>query len=235
VLVPQNTAASATPAVSFAYFDPDRKTYATLRREGTPLVIRPAGAEPQMIGLPAGNTPNTNAPPVVRDIVPNKESPGAPGGPRRVLPLQPWFVGLESVPILAWAGLFAWRRRENALLNNPRFQRRKHVQRLVDDGIGQLNELARSNNAPEFYGLLFRLLQELLGERLDIPAGAITEAILDERRAALGLSEGSVNELHGLFQTCDVQRYAPASNTHQLVALAETFQRMVTEMRKVRT
>jgi hypothetical protein len=233
VLVPQNTAATSSPPISFTYFDPDQKAYATVRRDGIPLVIRPVGAEPQMVGLSAPATSQSNGPPAARDIVPNKESPGNFGPQKPLLVARPWFLALQGVPVLAWAGLLMWRKRETALLNNPRFQRRKHVEKIVHEGTAQLDNLAQANNAPEFFSLLFRLLQEVVGERLEVPATGVTEAALSEPQAARTLSEETLGPLHELFQTCDRERYAPASSSHQLAAWSEKFKQVAADLRKV--
>ena len=48
--------------------------------------------------------------------------------------------------------------------------------------------MPRRTSSDEFFAVLFRLLQEQLGERLDLPASAITEAVIEERLSPLGIS-----------------------------------------------
>ena len=45
----------------------------------------------------------------------------------------------------------------------------------------ELRRLAAENKSDEFFAVLFHLLQEQLGERLDVPASAITEAVIEEQ------------------------------------------------------
>jgi tetratricopeptide (TPR) repeat protein len=56
---------------------------------------------------------------------------------------------------------------------------------------------------------MFRLLQEQLGERLDLPASAITEAVLSERLPRRGATPDLIQRLQNLFQICNQARYAP--------------------------
>jgi len=80
---------------------------------------------------------------------------------------------------------------------------------------------------------LFRLLQEQLGERLDLPASAITEEVIDERVRALGASEETCRSLHALFQVCNAARYAPVRETSELSKLAQQFSDAVGDLRKL--
>jgi hypothetical protein len=66
---------------------------------------------------------------------------------------------------------------------------------------------------------LFRLLQEQLGERLDLPASAITEAVIEERLRPARVDEKLVGDLDGLFQACNQARYAPVRSSLELTAL----------------
>jgi hypothetical protein len=72
-----------------------------------------------------------------------------------------------------------------------------------------LKKFAAENQPDEFFALLFRLLQEQLGERLDCPASAITENVIDEHPVLRGAPEPTLDALRELFQLCNQARYAP--------------------------
>src|SRR5207249_1525160 len=115
---------------------------------------------------------------------------------------QPWFLGAQGVPVLLWLSLFVWRKRADALANNPRLRRQREVAARVRAGLKELRAHAVAQKSAEFFVTLFRILQEQLGERLDLPASAITEAVIDERLRPRGLPEDAVRSLHELFQIC---------------------------------
>jgi len=62
-------------------------------------------------------------------------------------------------------------------------------------------------------------LQEQLGERLDLPASAITEAVIEERLRPRGVPESTMTSLQELFQTCNLARYAPLKSGQELAAI----------------
>ena len=77
--------------------------------------------------------------------------------------------------------------------------RQREVEKFVQNGLQELNQLAAQNQSDDFIALLVRLLQEQIGERLGMPASALTEEVLDEKLMALNASEGLIQKLHELF------------------------------------
>ena len=75
----------------------------------------------------------------------------------------------------------------------------------------KLREHAAARRSDEFFATTFRLLQEQLGERLNVPAAAITEAVVEEKLPALGAPSELSQRLDELFQACNQARYAGAT------------------------
>jgi hypothetical protein len=147
---------------------------------------------------------------------------------------QPWFLAAQSVPVLALLSTVAWRRRADSLANNPRLRRQRHVAQVVREGMQQLPQLATQNKSEEFFATVFRLLQEQLGESLDLPASAITEAVVEERLRPAGVPGPTIDGLQELFQTCNLARYAPVKSSEQLSELVSKVQLVLAELGKVR-
>ena len=78
-----------------------------------------------------------------------------------------------------------------------------------------LKKFAAENKPDEFFATLFRLLQEQLGERLDCPASAITENVIEEHSILRGAPEATLDDLRELFQLCNQARYAPVRGTQR--------------------
>jgi hypothetical protein len=106
---------------------------------------------------------------------------------------------------------------------------------LIAGGLDDLNKFATENKSNEFFAMLFRLLQEELGERLDCPAISITEADVDERLVALGAKPETINSLQELFQACNQARYASVQTSQELSALASRFKNTVSELQELET
>jgi hypothetical protein len=218
VVVPQSADIKALPAVSFSFFDPEQKSYRTLVQPAVPLVVRPGGAAPTPT-VAASSRPAADTPPPTQDIVHIKPRLGKVAQIAPPLVQRTWFLALQGVPLLAWLAAVMWRRRADQLANNPRLRRRRQVAQVVRQGLVELRQHAAGNKSDDFFATLFRLLQEQLGERLDLPASAITEAVIEEHLRPRGVPEATRTALHELFQTCNLARYAPIKSSQELAAM----------------
>lgn len=207
VVVPQSTETRLLPPFQLSYFDPERGQYQTLRGPEFALVVRPsAGVTPF---LPVEETNSVS-------LVAIKPHLGALAPAAPPLPQRPWFWALQLAPLLLFAGSCAWRRRREHLAANPRLRRQRETDRLVARGLAELKQLAQAQKTDAFYSTLFRLLQERLGERLDLPASAITEAVIEERLRPAVNEAPWLTDLGQLFQACNQARYAPQATPAEL-------------------
>lgn len=218
-VVPQNMEVRELPPFIFSYFDPELKKYQTLTRPAVPLTIRPSTASLPPPTLSNANAAADSTPARGQDIVHIKARPGAVAIFRRPLVTQAWFLGLQIVPVGAWLALLVSRRRQEMLARNPRLRRQRQVEQTIREGLQELDRAARANEGEAFFATLFRLLQEQLGERLDLPASAITEAALDERLRPGQWPESVVAEVHQLFHACNQARYSRTSSAAELASL----------------
>jgi len=122
--------------------------------------------------------------------------------------MQPGFIALQLLPLLAWGGSALLRRRREFLLRNPRHVRRLKVHRHVMRGLASLREHAAAQRADAFYAELHHLLQEQLGEKLNLPASAISSEIVEHRLRGSLAHPDLVESVERLFRHCDLARYA---------------------------
>ena len=71
-------------------------------------------------------------------------------------------------------------------------------------------------------------------ERLDLPASAITEAVIDEHLRPRELPEIIIGPLHELFQLCNLARYAPIKSSQELAAIVPKFERVVGSLQSLK-
>jgi hypothetical protein len=231
IIVPQNSDIKTLPALSFSYFDPDQKAYRLLTQPAVALMVRPsASAAPPTVALPSRTE---NAPPA-QDIVEIKRQFGPLAQATTPLLVHPWFLAMQGVPILAWASLFVLRRRIDNLANNPKLRRHLRVVQITRQGLSDLRSYAAANDSDQFFATLSHLLQEQLGQRLDLPASAITEAVIEENLQPQGVPETILNPLRELFQICNLARYAPIKSSQALAAIIPKVEAVLRSLREVK-
>lgn len=230
IVTPENANVHEIPPFSFSFFNPDDGSYHTLTQPATPLLVTAAGITP-LPAMAAAKPAENQAP---QDIMPIRQNLGSLAHAGTPFIMRPAFLALQSVPVLAFLAALVWRKREDNLANNPRLRRQRAVAQLVASGLNDLNKFAAENNSNEFFAVLFRLLQEQLGERLDCPASSITEADVDARLASLGARPETLNSLRELFHACNQARYAPVQTSQELSALASKFKNTVGELQDLK-
>lgn len=233
IIAPQSTDITELPPFSFSFFDPDAKRYRTLTQPAVKLTVRPGGNTPAPV-IAATTKAASDTPSPQQDIVPIKPRLGTVTRMTRPLVTQPWFIAVQGVPVLAFVAAFVWRRRTDSLANNPRLRRQRQVAQIIRDGTHELRQHAAANNSEKFFVTLFRLLQEQLGERLDCPATAITEAVVEEKLRPRGVPDSTLAQIHELFQSCNRARYAPTRSGEELAALIPKFDDVIRQIQGVK-
>ena len=231
VITPENVGVREIPAFAFSYFSPQTGSFHTLTHPAIALHVLPTAATPQpTVAAPA--TTAAQAPPPAQEIVNIKVRPGslALAGPPWLQ--RPGFLAWQAVAPLAWICALLWRRQKDNLANNPRLRRRREVARRVQQGLAELPARARAHDAGAFYAAVFRLLQEQLGERLDLPASAITEAVLEEARGK-GLSQPAETLLRELFHACNQFRYTPEHTAQEMASLIPKVKTALQDLQKM--
>lgn len=232
-VVPGSMDIKELPPFAFSFFDPEQKAYRTLAQPATPLTVRPSAASLPPPTL-AGTTGTAETNQAARDIVHIKPRLGTLSEIQAPLVRQPWFLTLQCVPLLAWLSLFVGRKQKERLASNPRLRRERQAERAIRQGLQQLRQFAQANQAEPFFATAFHLLQEQIGERLDLPASSITEAVLEERLRPLRVPEETLGRVHELFQTCNQARYSRQSTNGELVSLIPKVESALNELKKVK-
>ena len=136
--------------------------------------------------------------------------------------------------MLAFLGAVIYRKRSDALANNPRLRRQRKVAQLIQAGLNELRKFAAEKNSDAFFTTLFQLLQEQIGERLDVPASAITEAVIEEQLQPRGVPAATLAALHELFQSHNLARYAPVKSSQELAAMIPKLESVLKELQEVK-
>jgi len=230
IISPLNADVHELPALTFSFFNPDDGQYHTLTQPAMPLTVKAAGTTPlpQIAATKAEEKP-------AQDILPIKENLGAVAANKIPLVAQPEFLAAQALPVVAFLGAFIWRKRADSLANNPRLRRQRAVAALVATGKSDLKKLAAANQPDEFFATLFRLLQEQLGERLDCPATAITENVVEENSILRAAPETTRTALREQFQLCNQARYAPVRGTSELNSVAAQFEKLIGEIQNLKS
>ncbi|MBM3823759.1 MAG: protein BatD [Verrucomicrobia bacterium] len=216
VLIPESTSVRQLPAIDFSYFDPEARTYRTLSHPAIPLQVSggsAASAQPTVLATsPAGTQPDSAR----RDIVHIKPHPGTLAAISTPWIERPLYWLLTVLPLLGWIGAAIWKSQNDRIERDPRLRRRMEVDRREAEGMAVLRQDADRSDSQAFFAGAFRLLQDRLGQKLDLPAASITESVIEEHLEKLGAPMELCADLRALLQACDQARFAPVQSASEL-------------------
>lgn len=89
----------------------------------------------------------------------------------------------------------------------------KYVQRLnaskkLKKGIRAAERALHKGDSAVFYTIIFRTLQDFLGDKFHIPPGGITVGIIYSVLRPRGVNEEVLKKIKDVFEDCDMARYA---------------------------
>ncbi len=232
VVVPQNSEVKELPQFSFSFFDPARKAYRTLTNRAIPLIVHPTAATPQPTVF--SNAAEATEKPPSRDIVHIKPQMGTVRAVSGPLLKQPWFLVLQAIAPLTWIASVIYRKRKENFENNPRLRRQREAGQIVARELAGLPQHAHAQEAERFFAGIFRLLQEQIGERLDLPASSITEAVVEEKLRPMRVDDETLALVQELFRTCNQARYARQRTTEELASFIPKVEKAIAGLRKIK-
>jgi hypothetical protein len=147
--IPLSDELRATPAIPFAAFDPQRRTYVDLTIPPLPISVIPDASytNPVVWSESIGG----NASPVKKlSLSGISTRPGRAVGSLQPLQLQGWFVGLQIAPVFLFGGLWLWERRRRHLEQHPEIVRCRLARRELRRVKRRLHDAASAGATADF-------------------------------------------------------------------------------------
>jgi len=211
VIIPKSENARLIPEVTFAYFDPEKEAYQTIRRGPFELTVHPPSRDLTSLIVEqhsAATDGSQKAEMLGADIIYLKPAPASwrsTGG-------RPWYAhpvakASQAVPALAVAAAFLLIRRREKLAGDIAKSRRQLAPRAARAGIARAQEAIRANDAAQFYDALWEAMASYFGNRLNLAPGDVTADRIDAAFASASFDEKQRNLVMHLFASCEQARF----------------------------
>jgi len=155
-LIPLSDRLRATPAIPFAFFDPQKKSFIDITIPPVSLKVNPApgGAQPQTLALApssmdsgAENNDEEARQPIMTGLA---ETPGWRAWSYAPLQQRSWFIALQLLPACLLGGIWFWNRRRQYLALHPEVVRKRQAQRAFKANLRALKKSVTRQDAPQF-------------------------------------------------------------------------------------
>ena len=240
VIIPKSSSVTKIPEISFSYFDVDKGTYENIKKGPIPIQVTklPISQQTKIVaGTPKG-LKEESITPVERlgqDIVYIKDSLGVLKRRGDYFYKSLFFKIFLVVPFLFLIAFVVFYKHQLKIKSDVKYARRLYAPAKAKKGLQQANMLLAKNDIEGFYKVIFKTIQEYIGDRFHIASGGITADVVDTVLKNRGLDEGILWRLRIFFRDCDQARYAPSTiNKEQMFATFNIAREIIDMLERVK-
>jgi hypothetical protein len=202
-IIPTNGSLTEVPALSFSYFDPDRKDYATCTTTPIPVSVNGAPTAPvPPVNAPASNasvvsaTPTPAQAPVQSgpDLRINRIESGSSVASLEPIYLSPVFLAGQALPLVALLGGLAFLRHRRSALTPDR-ARLSAAQQAIRQQVAAMDAAMADEQAGPFFVHARNALQQRYGQLWSMRPEVIVVSDLDARLGEAGANARTVFEM----------------------------------------
>ncbi|MDD5634482.1 MAG: hypothetical protein PHW46_04315, partial [Candidatus Omnitrophica bacterium] len=226
------------PAVSFSYFNPNSKKYGTFTKGPFPVaVLKKPETEStvKMVSLPGAEEIFYPQEKIGQDILFIKENPGTLTEKNTVFYQSKIFWGMQAMILFLFEIFSATYRRKERILKDASYARYLKAPRRAKGGLKTAKAHLDKGEIVLFYDTIFKMLQEYLSGRLNLPKGNVTVHVIEEKIGAVNHNKEILQDVSDVFAKCEMARYAPsAAGKKEAEEVFEKVRKIIDYMEKVR-
>jgi hypothetical protein len=200
-IAPRKSGDYTIPPVTFSWFDPKTNSYKSAATPSYSLHVTPG----------KGTIAGTGGRPAAGDI---EDGPSA----RAVHPLvlSPIYWSLYSLPLLAFAGLMFYRRRQDLLAAHADEYRTRRAGNTAQKRLAVAGSMLQKGNEKGFYDELSKAIWLYLSDKLGIPISSLGKTTAVQALAQRGVPEVVRTQVEQLINECELALYAPVGGSQQM-------------------
>lgn len=200
-IAPRKSGDYTIPPITFSWFDPKTNSYKSASTPSYTLHVTPGKG---IVASTAGKA-------VTGDI---QDGPSLHA--LRPLILSPVYWSLYSVPLLAFAGLVFYRRRQDELAAHADEYRTRRAGNTAQKRLALAGAMLQKGNEKGFYDELSKAIWLYLSYKLGIPLSSLGKTAAVQALAQRGVPETVRTQVAQLLNECELALYAPVGGSQQM-------------------
>lgn len=209
LLIPRVAGAREIPPIEFSYFDPERKSYQTIKSKSFSVNIEQGQSAPGELS----NQENIKQ--LDADIRYIKTKFNDIGKRSTILLLKPGFWVASIVPLIAAVILIGWKRKQDKLSGNQQLLRYSKAEKIARKRFKNAKKLLDQNNVELFYSEISQALFGYLEDKFHIPKSQFTLDKAADELTKRNIPADLVDKMKTNAQKCEFIRFAPGTNPSQ--------------------
>lgn len=209
LLIPRVAGAREIPPIEFSYFDPERKSYQTIKSKSFSVNIEQGQSAPGELS----NQENIEQ--LDADIRYIKTKFNDIRKRSTILLIKPGFWVASIVPLLAAVILIGWKRKQDKLSGNQQLLRYSKAEKIARKRFKNAKKLLDQNNVELFYSEISQALFGYLEDKFHIPKSQFTLDKAADELTKRNIPADLVDKMKTNAQKCEFIRFAPGTNPSQ--------------------
>jgi hypothetical protein len=224
-LSPRVAGTFTIPSTEFSFFEPGSNTYKTLTTPSYTLHVKP--------GKNSGSLSRSSLPRDIHDIQsgisPKKEVING------LLHRNPLYWGGFALPLLAYIGLLAFKRREDKLQSNAVLFRNKRANKVALKRLVSAEKYLKQHAQRPFYEETSKAVWLYLSDKLNIPLSNLSKEIADEKLSLKNVPVSTKDEIFRITNECEMALYSPDSGTLKMHQIYSDALRLIGRLEEILT
>jgi hypothetical protein len=216
LLIPRIAGAREIPAIEFSYFDPETKSYKTLKSKSFNVEIA------QGEGNADDYADQQNIQQLDSDIRYMKTKFDDVELQSDVLLLKPGFWAASVFPMIAAFVLIGWKRKQDKLSGNQQLLKYSKAEKVARKRFKTAKKLLDANNIELFYSEISQALFGYLEDKFHIPKSEFTLDRAVDELLKRNIKPELVEKMKTNAEKCEFIRFAPGTNP--ALAMNEMYQ-----------
>ncbi|MFH1854639.1 MAG: BatD family protein [Candidatus Omnitrophota bacterium] len=234
VVIPKKPGTFIIGPIRYSYFDPVDKRY--VEKKAGPISITSTKSKeqpaPESIVLFPGLT-KEEVKLLKKDIAYIKTSMPHFGPKNSFLYKNRIFIGFNVFPLLLLVFFYIYEIHKERLRTDVGYARSRRAKGTAGKRLKAAKNIMLKNDVNAFYAEIYRAVIEYVADKLNIPHPSITKDILEQRLAEKGYSGENIKKLSGLFDVCDMARFASGKfNREDMQRSLQGASEIITELEK---
>jgi len=234
VFIPRRPGELEIPALSFSFFDPESGRYRTVKSKSITLIVsRPEGYAASADQPYAG--PDMTIGSQAKDIRHIHNTLGDLRPINQVVLLTPTYIVVNTLPMLAFAGLLVARRRRDRFATDVGLARSRAATKMARKRLAQAQALATPEKVEDFYAEIYNALTSYLGDKLNISPHGLTSDRIEQIMTSRTDDSDLIDGILKILRECDFARYATASvSAEDMTVSLKQVERLMVKMEGIR-
>jgi hypothetical protein len=225
VVTPQTPGEYKLDPIAFSYFNAQTGKYETEYTQPIKLVVK-AGKNYN----PAKVAGNNLALKDIHEISKQPIDKIIPQG--RPLLFTGTYWSMYALPLLAFVGLIAYRRREDELSKDTQLLKKKRANRIALQRLATAKKYLQQQQKKPFYEEISKAIWLYLSDKLSIPLSALSRETAMEAMSKRNVSQGLQKRLENVIWECETALYA-SGGSEQMAGMYGEAIKIISELEDV--